>query len=93
MAHERVEHRRAGAAAARVRRGRHPAHPPRAGIALAPDEADGHQLIALEGSGRERAGGLVAGHLLDRHVRAQHGLAQRAGLLERDGADGELGHG
>ena len=75
------------------RRRRHPPHPPRAGIALAPDEADRHELVALEGAERDRAGRLVGRQLLDRHVRAQHGLAQRAGLLERDGADGELGHG
>ena len=92
VAHERAEHRRAGAAAARVRRRRHAPHPPRAGLALGPDEADGHELLAVEGSERDRAGRLVARQLLERLVRPQDAWRSAPGLLERDGADGEARH-
>ena len=91
VAHERVEDRRAGAAAARPGRRRHPADAPRAGLALGPDQADRDEVVALEGAERDRAGRLVVGQVLDRQVRPQHGLAQRAGQGSRTAQLLELG--
>ena len=48
MLHERLQDLGSGAAAPRLRCGRHPAHPPVAGLALGPDEPDRDQLGAVE---------------------------------------------
>ena len=62
---ERVEHHRAGAAAACPGRGRHAAHAPRTRAAVGHDKADGDKLITVERPDGESAGRLVCGHLLD----------------------------
>src|SRR4051794_16228105 len=58
---ERVEHGAACAAAACLEHGRHATHAPGSGLAVAADEADGHELLAEKRSNRKGSRRLVLG--------------------------------
>ena len=92
MRHQGVEHRGAGTAATRRRRGRHAPDTPGSGAALSDDEADRYELAVDERPDRERPTGLVRCEIRWILMRPEHRLAQRTSVRDRQLADVQISH-
>jgi hypothetical protein len=86
------EHRSTESPAAGGRDRGHAPDPPGPGLPVREDEADGQELLPVEGADREAGRRLAACHLLERLVRAEDRLAERPGGLERHDPDDGVWH-
>jgi hypothetical protein len=87
MSQKGLEDCRPGALAACGGGGGHPAYPPGTRSTIGGDESDRDKRATVEDADGIRVGGLVRGETLPCFARAQHLMAQRPGVGERDLAD------
>jgi predicted nucleic acid-binding protein len=86
------EHRSTESPAAGGRDRGHAPDPPGPGLPVGEHEADGQELLPVEGADRVGGRRLAACHLLERLVRAEDRLAERPGGLERHDPDDGVWH-